>query len=153
MQFDTILSIERATHLRSDGERITVSLRGKSICTESGHVVYCSVRDITARIRMEEESKLQQAQLIHANRMTSLGKIVSGVAHEVNNPNNLVMFNASLIHSAWQDAVPVLDAFFRENGDFSLGGLPYSEMKEVVPKMAAGISRRLRADQGRSWRI
>ena len=50
------------------------------------------------------------------------------------------MFNAPLIHSAWQDAVPVLDAFFRENGDFSLGGLPYSEMKEVVPKMAAGIS-------------
>ena len=140
MQFDTILSVERATHLRSDGERIFVSLRGKSICTESGHVVYCSVRDITTRIRMEEDAKLHQAQLIHANRMTSLGTMVSGVAHEINNPNNLVMFNAPLIHSAWEDALPVLDAFFRENGDFSLGGLPYSEMKEVVPKMAAGIS-------------
>ena len=134
------MSIERATHLRSDGARIIVSLRGKAICTESGHVVYCSVRDITARIRMEEESKLHQAQLIHANRMTSLGKIVSGVAHEVNNPNNLVMFNAPMILSAWEDAVPVLDAYSRENGDFPLGGLPYSEMREVVPKMAAGIS-------------
>jgi hypothetical protein len=89
---------------------------------------------------MEEEAKLHQAQLIHANRMSSLGTIVSGVAHEVNNPNNLVMFNAPLILSAWDDAVPVLDAFFRENGDFSLGGLPYSEMREVVPRLAAGIS-------------
>ena len=140
IRFDSILSIERTTHLRSDGTRIIVSLRGKAICTESGHVVYCSVRDITTRVRMEEDAKLQQAQLIHANRMTSLGKIVSGVAHEINNPNNLVMFNAPLILSAWKDAVPVLDAFFRENGDFSLGGLPYSEMKEVVPKMTAGIS-------------
>jgi len=140
IRFDSILSIERATHLRSDGAKIIVSLRGKSICTESGYVVYCSVRDITTRIRMEEDAKLQQAQLIHANRMTSLGTMVSGVAHEINNPNNLVMFNAPLIQSAWDDAVPVLDAFFRENGDFSLGGLPYSEMKEVVPKMTAGIS-------------
>ena len=140
IQFDSILSVERATHLRSDDAKIIVSLRGKSICTESGYVVYCSVRDITTRIRMEEDAKLQQAQLIHANRMTSLGKIVSGVAHEINNPNNLVMFNAPLILSAWKDAEPVLDAFFRENGDFSLGGLPYSEMKEVVPKIAEGIS-------------
>jgi len=140
IRFDSILSVERATHLRSDGTGIIVSLRGNAICTESGHVVYCSVRDITTRIRIEEDAKLQQAQLIHANRMTSLGKIVSGVAHEVNNPNNLVMFNAPMILSAWKDAAPVLDAFFRENGDFSLGGLPYSEMKEVVPKMTAGIS-------------
>ena len=140
IRFDSILSVERATHLRSDGTRIIVSLRGKAICTESGHVVYCSVRDITTRIRMEEDAKLHQAQLIHANRMTSLGRTVSGVAHEINNPNNLVMFNAPLILSAWKDAAPVLDAFFRENGDFSLGGLPYSEMKEVVPKMTAGIS-------------
>ena len=136
----TVLSIERATHLRRDGARIVVSLRGKAICTESELVVYCSFRDITARIRMEEEAKLHQAQLIHANRMASLGTIVSGVAHEVNNPNNLVMFNAPMILSAWEDAVPVLDAFFRENGDFSLGGLPYSEMREVVPRLATGIS-------------
>ena len=122
------------------GAKIIVSVRGKAICTESGHVVYCSVRDITTRIRMEEEAKLQQAQLIHANRMTSLGTIVSGVAHEVNNPNNLIMFNAPMILSAWEDAVPVLDAFLRENGDFSLGGLPYSEMREMVPKLATGIS-------------
>ena len=140
IRYSSILSIERATHFRRDGARIIVSLRGKSIRTESGYVVYCSFRDITNRIRMEEEAKLQQAQLIHANRMTSLGKIVSGVAHEINNPNNLIMFNAPMVLSAWKDAVPVLDAFSRDNGDFSLGGLPYSEMKEVVPKMAAGIS-------------
>ncbi len=134
------MGIERATHLRRDGTRVIVSIRANSVRTEGEEVVYASFRDITARIRLEEEARLQQARLIHANRMASLGTIVSGVAHEVNNPNNLVMFNAPMILSAWEDAVPVLDAYRRENGDFPLGGLPYSEMREVVPKLAAGIS-------------
>jgi hypothetical protein len=134
------LSLPRADHLRRDGERVTVSVRGKSVQLASGHVSYCSFRDITARVRMEEEAKHQQVQLIQANRMASLGTIVSGVAHEVNNPNNLIMFNAPMILSAWEDARPVLDAHFRENGDFPLGGLPYSEMREVVPRLAEGIS-------------
>jgi len=134
------ISIDIARHLRRDGARIVVSIRANSVRTENEEMVYASFRDITARVRMEEEAKLQQAQLIHANRMTSLGTIVSGVAHEINNPNNLIMFNAPMILSAWEDAVPVLDDFFRENGDFSLGGLPYSEMREVVPKLATGIS-------------
>ena len=134
------MGIERSTHLRRDGTRIIVSIRGKAVRTEEGHVVYCSFRDITARIRLEEEAKLHQAQLIHANRMASLGTIVSGVAHEINNPNNLVMFNSPMVLSAWEDAEPVLEAHYRENGDFSLGGVPYSEMREVVPKLVASIS-------------
>jgi len=134
------LSIDSALHFRKDGTRIVVSIRANSVRTDEEEVVYGSFRDITARMRMEEAAKLHQAQLIHTNRMTSLGKIVSGVAHEVNNPNNLVMFNAPMILSAWEDAVPVLDAYRRENGDFSLGGLPYTEMREVVPRLAAGIS-------------
>jgi PAS domain S-box-containing protein len=134
------LSIDRARHRRKDGTRIVVSIRANSVRTEGEEMVCGSFRDITARIRMEEDAKLHQAQLIHANRMTSLGKIVSGVAHEVNNPNNLVMFNAPMILSAWEDAMPVLDAYSREKSDFSLGGFPYSEMKEVVPRLAVGIS-------------
>jgi hypothetical protein len=134
------LSVERVEHVHRDGSRMIISVRGKSVLLESGHVSYCSFRDITARVRMEEDARLQQAQLIHANRMASLGTIVSGVAHEVNNPNNLIMFNAPMILSAWEDAKPVLEAHFRENGDFPLGGLPYSEMREVVPRLASGIS-------------
>ncbi len=125
-----------------DGRSVVIETSGAPFSDADGEFRgYRGVdRDITARVRMEEEAKLHQAQLIHANRMTSLGRIVSGVAHEVNNPNNLIMFNAPMILSAWVDAVPVLDAFFREKGDFSLGGLPYSEMREVVPKLTKGIS-------------
>ncbi|MGB5995058.1 MAG: ATP-binding protein, partial [Candidatus Deferrimicrobiaceae bacterium] len=94
----------------------------------------------TARVRAEEEARARQAQLIHANRMTSLGTMVSGVAHEINNPNNLIMFNAPMIQGAWADADRVLASHFRESGEFLLGGLPYSEMRQVVPKLITGMT-------------
>jgi PAS domain S-box-containing protein len=137
---ETILAIEEARHVKKDGSPIIVSVRGKSIELAEGRVSYCTFRDITARVRAEEEARDRQAQLIHANRMTSLGTMVSGVAHEINNPNNLIMFNTPLVQAAWTDADRVLEAYQRENGDFSLGGLPYSEMRKVVPKLIVGMS-------------
>ena len=135
-----LLTVEEARHIRKDGTPIIVSIRGKSIDLNVGHVSYCTFRDITARVRAEEEARARQAQLIHANRMTSLGTMVSGVAHEINNPNNLIMFNAPMIKAAWADADKILEGYRRENGDFSLGGLPYSEMRKVVPRLIAGMS-------------
>ncbi|PWB65287.1 MAG: hypothetical protein C3F14_05635 [Deltaproteobacteria bacterium] len=133
-------SLEKGIHRRKGGDRIIVSIRGKSIRLKEGLVSYCTFRDITDRVRMEEEAKIQQAQLIHANRMTSLGTIVSGVAHEVNNPNNLVMFNAPLLLSAWQDALPVLAREYQENGEYALAGVPFTEMRTIVPKLLKDIS-------------
>jgi signal transduction histidine kinase len=102
--------------------------------------VSCSFHDITARIRMEEEARSRQAQLIHTSRMAALGKFVTGIAHELNNPNNLIMFNTPMIQQAWQDAERILQRYGRENGDFLLGGLPFSEMRDSVPKLLRGIS-------------
>ncbi len=137
---DVPLLVDEVRHRKKDGTPIIVSIRGQSIQLQEGQVSYCTFRNITARVRAEEEAKIRQAQLIHANRMTSLGTMVSGVAHEINNPNNLIMFNAPMIRAAWADAERVLESHYRENGNFSLGGLPYSEMRQVVPKLIAGIT-------------
>ncbi len=48
------------------------------------------VRDVTDR-------KAAQAQLLLADRMSSLGRLASGVAHEVNNPLAYVMLNLELV--------------------------------------------------------
>jgi PAS domain S-box-containing protein len=122
------------------GRKIRVQVRGNPIQLSDTHLVYCTFRDITEQARLEEDAALAHSKLIHANKMTSLGVLVSSVAHEVNNPNNFIMFNASLLSDAWRDALKVLAEYHDENGDFSLGGLPFGEMRDVVVKLLEGIT-------------
>jgi len=115
-----------------------VSFRGQWVQLVNREVLYCSFRDITERIRLEQETKMAHSRLIQANRMTALGRMVSSVAHEINNPNNTIMFNARLMEGAWDTASSILKSWFEEHGDFDLGGLPYTEMRDVMPRLIQG---------------
>ena len=96
-------------------------------------------RDITGRIRMEQEAKMMQTRLIHANKMTSLGTLVSGVVHEINNPNSYILSNAQLFSDIWKDVVKVLTKHYRGKQDFQLGGLRFSQVRKSTPEMLDGI--------------
>jgi len=132
--------IDKMVNVRKDGTEIIVSVRGKTITVQGVNVIFCTVRDITERIRMEEEARNIQAKLIQANKMTSLGLLVSGVAHEINNPNNFILANSQIFAKAWKDALKILEDFYRVNGDFQLGGIPYSAFAENSPQLLAGIT-------------
>ncbi|MBI5580489.1 MAG: PAS domain S-box protein [Deltaproteobacteria bacterium] len=98
------------------------------------------VRDITERKRAEEQTKLHQQQMMQASKMAALGVLVSGVAHEINNPNNFIMLNAPILREAWQSALPILEEYYKENGDFLMAGMKYSEMRQHMPQLLAGVS-------------
>jgi PAS domain S-box-containing protein len=97
------------------------------------------VRDITDRKRAEEQANLHQQQLMQASRMAALGVLVSGVAHEINNPTNFIMLNAPILRGAWENALPILEEYFRENGDFLMAGMPYSDMRQHMPRLLSGV--------------
>ena len=54
-------------------------------------------RKIAERNRLQEANRQQELQLIQANKMSALGILASGVAHEINNPNQLVLTNARVL--------------------------------------------------------
>jgi polar amino acid transport system substrate-binding protein len=76
-----------------------------------------------------------QAQLVQADRMAALGVLVSGVAHEINNPNGLILLDVPILKEAFLDAREILDAHRAGHGDFRLAGLPYDRMREELPRM------------------
>jgi two-component system sensor histidine kinase HupT/HoxJ len=45
-----------------------------------------------------EDLKRTQQQLLHSEKMASLGRLVAGVAHELNNPISFVLGNAHALH-------------------------------------------------------
>jgi PAS domain S-box-containing protein len=135
-----MIHLENICSTRNDGTEIVLSMRGKIMTLNDEDLVYCTFRDITERVRMEQKAQEIKAKLIQANKMTSLGLMVSGVAHEINNPNNFILANSQLMAKIWEDAREILREYHQEHGEFSVGGIPFKEVDSHLPQLLAGIN-------------
>ncbi|MBF0482258.1 MAG: PAS domain S-box protein, partial [Desulfovibrionaceae bacterium] len=87
------------------------------------------------------EHKIAEERVFQAGRLVSLGTLVSGVAHEVNNPNNFIMLNAPLLAAIWDKALPVLRrAAGGADGPDGLGGASLEQMDADVRGLLGGIA-------------
>ncbi len=89
--------------------------------------------------QLDEHALEQQHQLVHLDKMAALGTLVTGVAHEINNPNNFIMLNAPVLLDVFESIRPILERYYQESGDYIVGGLPYSEMRENIIPLLSGI--------------
>jgi signal transduction histidine kinase len=89
-----------------------------------------AIRYAIERKRTERALQGSQAQLQQAQKMKALGTLVAGVAHEINNPINLIMFNVPLLKRVWNDFQPILKKHAGKDPDRKYGGLAYDFLKE-----------------------
>ncbi len=106
----------------------------------SGFIVWHGMRVTKEKQAAEKQARLKQEQLFQAAKMVSLGTLVSGVAHEINNPITSVMLNAPNLTHLWEAVLPILDHRVDLEGDFQVGGTTYSRIRDRVPLMLAGIA-------------
>lgn len=113
-------------------------------------LIVCTVafwnRSLTKEVeRRSAELALRHQQLLQADKMASLGTLVSGVAHEINNPTGLILYNLPVLENIYRSARETLEQRYRDEGDFFIGGLRYSllreESEEVFAELKGGATR------------
>ncbi len=102
--------------LNKNGEKIPINLNASIIYENDREVATIGFfHDLREEFRMKDELAATQAQLIQAEKMSSVGKLAAGVAHQLNNPlggitlfTKLVMEEYDLEEGAKEDLNRVL---------------------------------------------
>ncbi len=113
---------------------------GLAMILLSGFIVWRGLMVTREKEAAEAQARMRQKQLFQASKMVSLGTLVSGVAHEINNPITSVMLNAPTLKAAWTAVLPILDGHRDEKGDFPVGGMPYSLLRDRLPMILDTIA-------------
>ena len=61
------------------------------------------IRDINERKKAELEKEKIQSQLLHAQKLESVGQLAAGIAHEINTPTQFIGTNINFLDEASQD--------------------------------------------------
>jgi len=91
-------------------------------------------KDITKEKHME-------AQLLQTDKLASIGKLVSGIAHEINNPNTFIKGNINIIKESFDDILPILDSVSKNRDNFKIARLPYEVFRENIPVLVSDMSK------------
>lgn len=94
--------------------------------------VFQTIRDLRERKKLID-------QLLHAQKMETLGTLVSGVAHEINNPVNLLLYNIPLFEKLWKDVLPVLAGQVPPDERNQYAGLPVVFLQENMPTLLSDM--------------
>jgi signal transduction histidine kinase len=90
-------------------EESNFALRAPVITCDEVGVLGTSLNQLIERIAAyTQELKLAEAQLIQTEKMSSLGAMVAGVAHEINNPVNFIYGNLDYTSEYIQDLLSLL---------------------------------------------
>ena len=122
---------------------------------------------VIVRISDVTEERARERQLMQNEKLASLGLLISGIAHEINNPNNFLTLNIPVLKDYLSEIEPILTTHADSHPDLTLYGMQFSEwwqdVKKLLENMEHGVERinltvgnlrqfsRLNGDDGREW--
>jgi PAS domain S-box-containing protein len=86
-----------------DGSEFAIEVSLSPVVINGEDFVMAAVRDITERKRLEKTVEATRMQMIASSRLSALGEMAGGIAHEINNP-------LAVIHALASDLAEQSDA-------------------------------------------
>ena len=102
-------------------------------------LVFGALHDVTRRETLRQEAQSRLDRLVQAEKMTSLGEIVAGVAHEINNPNAFISYNLPLLQENWRVMRPLLASAGPEAASGLPQGLSLEELNDEMDEIITAI--------------
>jgi signal transduction histidine kinase len=99
-----------------------------------------SNKNMLLRISDITEQRMFEKQLIHSEKLSSLGILVSSVAHEINNPNSFISLNIPILRDYLKEVLPIVDTYAAERPDMEICHMAYPEFREDIADLLDNIA-------------
>lgn len=126
---------------RKDGTFFTAEARPRILQQGERLMRITALRDISARKQAEADREMLQAQLTHAQKLESVGRLAGGVAHDFNNMLTAIQGNASLAlddlppGSPMRENLEQIQQCVRRSAELTRQLLAFARKQTVKPKL------------------
>jgi PAS domain S-box-containing protein len=157
-----LTSIPLRWHRKKDGTVFPVEIKATHFSWQGRPVHIASIRDISERIRSEEERKALESQLFQSQKIEAVGQLAGGVAHDFNNILTVIFGYSEVLLSKIEPGNPFrlpleqIASSATRAADLTKGLLAFSRkqvldsrpigMEEVVRDIQKMLSRVIRED-------
>ncbi|MBD1910342.1 MULTISPECIES: GAF domain-containing protein [unclassified Leptolyngbya] len=126
-QLYAILYLNQCNHIRhwsrddqnlaqAVANQLAISIQQAHLYHQTRQQAHASTAQARHLAQALEDLKRAQAQLIQSEKMSSLGKIVAGVAHELNNPVSFIYGNIPYVERYMTDLLRLVEHYESQGG-------------------------------------
>lgn len=97
----------QVTAIRPDGSEFPALISARQIEYRGEIVIVATVADRSDEIALRRALETQREQIFQAEKLSALGELLAGIAHEINNPLSVVVGHAMMLREEIDDADPL----------------------------------------------